>query len=98
MAKANEILSILHGVSAILNYFFDLDKMSIQDMKFSFENSFTFFDSFKSIFSLGLMSTKKNGRLAEKTQFLHNLETCQSILKDLSPVYETVLRAWPLSE
>lgn len=36
VAKTNEILSILHGVSAILNYFFDLDKMSIQEMKFSF--------------------------------------------------------------
>jgi hypothetical protein len=26
------------------------------------------------------------------------METAQSILKDLSPVYETILRAWPLSE
>ena len=26
------------------------------------------------------------------------METCSSILNDLSPVYETILRAWPLSE
>lgn len=30
--------------------------------------------------------------------FLHNLETSESILKDIQPVFETILRAWPLSE
>ena len=30
--------------------------------------------------------------------FLHNLETCESILRDMGPVFETILRAWPLSE
>lgn len=34
VAKTNEILSILHGLSAILNYFYDLDKMEISEMKF----------------------------------------------------------------
>jgi hypothetical protein len=61
-------------------------------------NPYTIFDSFKSIITLGLASHEKLGKLVEKTQFLHNMETAQSILKDLSPVYETILRAWPLSE
>lgn len=85
--KINEIMPVLHGVSAILNYFFDLDKMTPNDMKFSFSNPYTIFDSFKSIVTLGLASSQKSGRLIEKTQFLHNMETCTTILKDLSPVY-----------
>lgn len=67
-------------------------------MKFSFENPSTFFDSFKSIITLGFATSNKSGRLVEHTQFLHSMDTAQSILKDLSPVYETILRAWPLSE
>lgn len=63
VAKTNEILSILQGLSAILNYFYDLDKMSISDMKFSFENPYTFLDSLKSIVTLGLASSQRSGRL-----------------------------------
>lgn len=87
VAKTNEILSILHGLSAILNFFFDLDKMSPSEKKFHFENPYTLFDSLKSIVTLGLASSQKTGRLIEKNQFFHDLETCESILKDLSPVY-----------
>jgi hypothetical protein len=90
-------MPVLHGLSSILNYFFDLDKMSSNDMKFSFSNPYTILDSFKTILTLGLASSQKSGRLIEKTEFLHNLETCTAILKDLSPVYETILRSWPLS-
>ena len=32
--KTNEIQSVLHGVSVIMNYFFDFDKLNIKDMKF----------------------------------------------------------------
>lgn len=87
----------MHGVSAILNYFLDLDKMDISDMKFEITNPYTILDSFKSILTLGFASSEKSGRLVQKTKFLHNVETAESILKDLSPVYETILRAWPLS-
>ncbi len=73
VAKTNEILSILQGLSAILNYFYDLDKMSISDMKFSFENPYTLLDSLKSIVTLGLASSQRSGRLVERTQFYHNL-------------------------
>jgi hypothetical protein len=47
---------------------------------------------------LGLASSVKDGKLIERKQFLHNFETCEAILEDLSPVYETILRSWPLSE
>lgn len=30
VAKTNEILAILHGVSVILNYFFELDKLDFK--------------------------------------------------------------------
>lgn len=98
MAKTGEILSVLHGLSSILNYFYDFDKLTPEDMKFEFSNPYTFFDSLRTIVSLGFSSRVKNGKLIEKTQFLHNMETCISILNDLSPVYETLVRAWPLSE
>lgn len=73
VAKTNQILSILHGLSAILNYFYDLDKMSIDDMKFSFAKTYTIIDSFKSILTLGFASSQKSGQLVNKTQFLHHL-------------------------
>lgn len=98
MAKTSEILSVLHGLSSILNYFYDFDKLTEADMKFEFTNPYTLFDSIKTILTLGLASSEKNGRLVERTQFLHNMETCSSMLNDLSPVYETIVRAWPLSE
>lgn len=66
-------------------------------MKFEITNPYTILDSFKSILTLGFASSEKSGRLVQKTKFLHNVETAESILKDLSPVYETILRAWPLS-
>ena len=75
MAKTNEILSILHGVSAILNYFYDLDKMNIADMKFEIMSPYTIFDSLKSIMALGFAASEKLGKLVERTQFLHNMET-----------------------
>lgn len=75
MAKTNEILSILHGVSAILNYFYDLDKMNIADMKFEIMSPYTIFDSLKSIMTLGFAASEKLGKLVERTQFLHNMET-----------------------
>lgn len=61
--------------------------MDISEMKFEILNPYTIFDSFKSIITLGFAATEKLGKLVEKTQFLHNMETAQSILKDLSPVY-----------
>ena len=57
MAKTNEILSVLHGVAAILNYFFDFDKLTEDDMKFEFTNPYTFFDSIKTIITLGFASS-----------------------------------------
>lgn len=45
-----------------------------------------------------MASSLKDGKLVERKQFLHNFETCQAILDDLSPVYETILRSWSLSE
>ena len=34
VAKTNEILSVLHGVSAILSYFYDLDQFDVHSVKF----------------------------------------------------------------
>ena len=34
VAKTNEVLSILHGISAILNYFFDLNKLDLEELNF----------------------------------------------------------------
>ena len=34
VSKTNEILSVLHGVEAILNYFYDLNKLNIKDINF----------------------------------------------------------------
>lgn len=48
--------------------------------------------------TLTLANTVKEEKLINKTVFLHNLETSESILKDIQPVFETILRAWPLSE
>lgn len=59
IAKTNEVLSILHGISAILNYFFDLSKLNLQELNFEFTNPYTFFDTFKSIITLGLASSFK---------------------------------------
>lgn len=36
-------------------------------MKFEFSNPYTFFDTFKSLVTLGLVSSEKTGRLIEKT-------------------------------
>ncbi len=98
IAKTNEVLSVLHGISAILNYFFDLNKLNLEELNFEFTNPYNFFDTFKSIVTLGLASSTKEGKLVERRQFLHNLETCSAILEDLTPVYETILRSWSLSE
>lgn len=59
IAKTNEVLSILHGISAILNYFFDLNKLNLADLDFEFTNPYTFFDTFKSIITLGIASSMK---------------------------------------
>ena len=98
VAKTNEILSVLFGVSEILKYFYDLDRLDIKSLQFEFTNPYTIFDTFRTIVTLGLASSHKDPKLVSKTNFLHNLDTCESILRDLSPVYETILRAWPLSE
>jgi len=47
---------------------------------------------------LGFANSEKSAKLVEKKNFLHNFETCEALLKDLEPVYETILRSWPLSE
>lgn len=57
VAKTNEILAILHGVSVILNYFFELDKLDFKKIEFQFTDPYTMFDTFKSILTLGFAST-----------------------------------------
>ena len=89
---------MLQGVEAILNYFFDLNKVNPKELGFQFSNPYTFLDTFKSIITLGLASSSKQGTLIEKKNFLHNFDTCEALLNDLEPVYETILRSWPLSE
>ena len=96
--KANEMLSVLQGVESILNYFYDLDKVNPKKLHFEFSNPYTLFDTFKKILTLGLASSHKRPKLVERKNFLHNFDTCEALLKDLEPVYETILRAWPLSE
>lgn len=98
VGKTNEILSVLQGVEAILNYFYDLDKLDPQQLHFEFSNPYTLFDTFKKILTLGLAASTKRAQLVERRNFLHNFETCEALLKDLEPVYETILRSWPLSE
>ena len=63
IAKTNEVLSVLHCISAILNYFFDLNKLNMEELNFEFTNPYTFFDTFKSILTLGLASSTKEGKL-----------------------------------
>lgn len=63
VSKTNEILSVLHGVESILNYFYDLNKLNVKDLGFEFTNPYTFFDTFKSIVTLGLMSSEKSAKL-----------------------------------
>jgi hypothetical protein len=98
VGKTNEILSVLHGVESILNYFYDLNKLDVKELNFEFTNPYTLFDTFKKIVTLGLANSEKNAKLVERKNFLHNFETCEALLKDLEPVYETILRSWPLSE
>lgn len=98
VGKTNEILSVLHGVESILNYFYDLDKLNPKQLDFQFENPYNLLDTLKKVLTLGLASSKKQGKLIERKNFLHNYETCEALLKDLEPVYETILRSWPLSE
>lgn len=67
-------------------------------MKFEFTNPYTLLDTMKTILTLGLGSSHKDGKLIERKAFLHNAETCEAVLKDMGPVLETILRAWPVSE
>jgi hypothetical protein len=92
------MLSVLQGVESILNYFYDLDKVDPKRLGFEFSNPYTLFDTFKKVITLGLAGSSKKPKLVEKRNFLHNFETCEALLSDLEPVYETILRAWPLSE
>jgi hypothetical protein len=73
VAKTNEILAILHGVSAVLNYFFELDKIDYKKIEFAFSNPYTFFDKVKYVMTLTLANTEKEEKLISKTVFLHNL-------------------------
>lgn len=57
VGKTNEILSVLHGVESILNYFYDLNKLNIKELNFEFTNPYTLFDTFKKIVSLGLANS-----------------------------------------
>lgn len=57
VGKTNEILSVLHGVESILNYFYDLNKLNVKELNFEFTNPYTLFDTFKKIVSLGLASS-----------------------------------------
>ena len=59
VAKTNQILAILHGVSVILNYFFELDKLDYKKIEFQFTDPYTVFDTLKSIVSLGFASSEK---------------------------------------
>lgn len=34
VGKTNEILSVLHGVESILNYFYDLNKLNVKELNF----------------------------------------------------------------
>jgi hypothetical protein len=52
-------LAILHGVSVILNYFFELDKLDYKKIEFQFTDPYTVFDTLKSIVSLGFASSEK---------------------------------------
>jgi hypothetical protein len=81
VAKTNEILAILHGVSAVLNYFFELDKIDFKKIEFTFSNPYTMFDKLKYIVSLTLANSIKEEKLISKTVFLHNLETSDAILQ-----------------
>lgn len=73
MAKTNEILAILHGVSAVLNYFFELDKIDYKKIEFTFSNPYTIIDKIKYVVTLTLASSVKEEKLISKTVFLHNL-------------------------
>ncbi len=42
-----------------MNYFFDLDKINIKELEFKFTNPYTYFDTFKSILTLGFASSEK---------------------------------------
>lgn len=75
VAKTNEILAILHGVSAVLNYFFELDRIDYKKIEFTFSNPYTVFDKIKYVVSLTLANSVKEEKLITKTVFLHNLET-----------------------
>ena len=59
VAKTNEILAILHGVSVILNYFFELDKLDFKKIAFQFTDPYTMVDTLKTIISLGFASSEK---------------------------------------
>lgn len=63
VGKTNEILSVLHGVESVLNYFYDLDKINPKQLDFQFQNPYNLLDTLKKVLTLGLASSSKQPKL-----------------------------------
>ncbi len=53
------MLAILHGVSSVLNYFFELDRVDYKKIEFQFSNPYTLLDKIKYVVSLTLANSVK---------------------------------------